>query len=425
MSSTAKASLGPVLLVNFIGTLGYTIAIPFLVFLVTRFGGDAVVYGIVASTYSFFQFLGAPILGRWSDRFGRRKILLLSQAGTCFSWILFGIALFLPENIKVEIGARALSLPLLIILIARAFDGLTGGNISVANAYVADISNDENRSKNFGRMGIASNLGMVLGPAIASILGATALGEVVPIAAAAGISFVGIVFIAFRLPESVRCPKGHHARHDAAQTAGQETRDCVRAHQQSKHPMGELLRTPEIGAVVALNFVIMASFSFFYTAFPINAATRLGWTVAELGAFFATLSLMLVIVQGPVLGWLSSRTNERQRIIAGLAILSGNFALMQLASPVALYIAAGLFALGNGVMWPSMVSTVSKAGGDELQGAVQGLAGSAGSLASVVGLALGGIAYEAIGPWTFLISAAFALLALGMAIGTLRRPAFA
>ena len=147
----------PILLVNFIGTLGYSIILPFLVVLVIRLGGNELVYGIMGATYSFFQLLGAPILGDWSDRYGRKKILLLSQAGTFLAWILFVIALLIPNTILAEVnssifGVFVLTIPLLVLFSARALDGITGGNVSVANAYLADISSDDNRKSNFGKM---------------------------------------------------------------------------------------------------------------------------------------------------------------------------------------------------------------------------------------------------------------------------------
>src|ERR687892_2377252 len=184
-----KISLFPLLLINFTGTIGFSIVLPFLVFLVTDFGGNAILYGILAATYPAFQLIGSPILGRWSDTYGRKKILLLSHAGTLAGWIIFLVALFLPVNnlLNIDImviGTFAITLPLAVLFLARAIDGLTGGNVSVADAYVADISSDENRSRNFGKMGMASNLGFVIGPAIAGILGATIYGEVLPVSVA-------------------------------------------------------------------------------------------------------------------------------------------------------------------------------------------------------------------------------------------------
>lgn len=163
---------------NFVGTLGFSIVVPFLVFLVTQWGGNALVYGLIGATYSAFQLIGAPILGRWSDRYGRRKILLLSQLGTLVSWIIFLIAFFVPVRILGDIdsttlGQFTLTLPLVLLFLARAADGITGGNISVANAYLADITDEEDRSRNFGRMALSGNLGFVLGPALAGLLGAT------------------------------------------------------------------------------------------------------------------------------------------------------------------------------------------------------------------------------------------------------------
>ena len=176
MTSLVKQpSLFPLLLVNFVGTLGFSIVLPFLVFVVMKFGGNAIVYGLLAATYPAFQLIGAPILGKWSDIYGRKKVLLLSNIGTAVGWILFLFALFLPaEKSSIDIvffGTFVFILPLLILFLARAIDGITGGNISIANAYLADISSDSTRSKKFGKMAISSNLGFILGPALAGILG--------------------------------------------------------------------------------------------------------------------------------------------------------------------------------------------------------------------------------------------------------------
>jgi len=169
-----QVSIFPLLLSNFIGTMGFSIVLPFLVFLVIEFGGNSLVYGILAAIYPVFQLIGAPLLGRWSDSIGRKKVLLISNGGTFVGWVVFLIALFVPVwNIysvnSVILGTFVITLPLIILFLARALDGITGGNISVANAYLADISTDKSRSKNFGKMAISSNLGFIVGPALAGI----------------------------------------------------------------------------------------------------------------------------------------------------------------------------------------------------------------------------------------------------------------
>jgi len=207
MASLVKQpSLFPLFLVNFVGTLGFSIVLPFLVFVVMKFGGNAIVYGLLAATYPAFQLIGAPILGKWSDIYGRKKILLLSNVGTAVGWILFLFALFLPsEKSSIQIaflGTFVIAVPLLILFLARATDGITGGNISIANAYLADVSSDSTRSKNFGKMAISSNLGSILGPALAGILGGTIYGAILPVLAALILSLVTILVIAFLLRES-------------------------------------------------------------------------------------------------------------------------------------------------------------------------------------------------------------------------------
>ena len=134
-SINKQIPLYPLLLSNFIGTLGFSIVLPFLIFLVMDFGGNAIVYGILAAVYPAFQLIGAPILGRWSDIYGRKKVLLVSHGGTLIGWLFFLFALFLPvENLfrinSALFGTFIITLPLVMLFLARSIDGITGGNIS-------------------------------------------------------------------------------------------------------------------------------------------------------------------------------------------------------------------------------------------------------------------------------------------------------
>ena len=401
-----RPPLFPILLVNFIGTLGFSIVIPFLVYLVTRFGGNAVVYGIVGATYPTFQLIGSPMLGRWSDRIGRRRTLLISQLGTLAAWLLFALALALPMRQLVELGGFALSLPLAVLFAARALDGLTGGNISVANAYLADITEESERSKNFGRMGVSSNLGFVIGPALATVLGALADPERAAVWFAIGISAVASVLIWRLLPESQPCTTLAPHRRGMRRTAGHEPVDCTRVEAARRSGLREVLAQPAVARLLVLYFLVFLAFSQFYVSFPVRAAGDLGWSVGRTGTFFATLSVAMVLVQGPLLSWLSPRVPERLLIFAGSLSLGVAFFMLTSTDLVVIFSAALFFALGNGTMWPTLQSVLSRAASPTLQGATQGYAGAVGSLANIAGLLVGGVVYARFGGWSFVGAAA-------------------
>lgn len=411
MTRTGKQIL-PILLVNFTGTLGFSIVLPFLVFLVMDFGGNAIVFGILSAMYPTFQLIGAPMLGRWSDIYGRKKILLISNVGTFFGWLLFLFALLLPISNLFDvsfslIGTFVITLPLLMLFVARAIDGITGGNMSVANAYLADISSNEDRSKNFGKMAISSNLGFIIGPALAGVLGGTIYGEILPVLAAILISLVTLIVIPLTLKESKRLSSRMQIfeRGTVRKVFAHECKDCFDSRENNKLTFKEVLKLEHIPFLLLVYFFIFLGFNIFYTSFPIHAVAGLNWSVTQIGIFFVVLSGIMVAVQGPVLRKALTRFSEQKLVILGNMILGINFLLFISNNVILLYAAAVLFAIGNGLMWPSFMSILSYRAGTTHQGAVQGLAGSFGSLASIIGLTIGGILYSLFGSTTFLVSA--------------------
>jgi MFS family permease len=369
-----RTSIFPILTVNFVGTLGFSIVLPSLVFLVTSFGGNALVYGLVGATYSFFQLVGAPILGRWSDRYGRRRILLLSAAGTCPSWAIFLVAIEAPGRPLASVdspllGAFTLTVPLAMLFVARALAGLTGGDVSIANAYLADISAERNRSENFGRMAVSSNLGFVAGPTLAGLLGAMGMGELLPVVAALVASAFAAWLIAFRLPDAT---------------------PCVLASDPEKVNVRKL---------------------------PLYAVTGIHWSLTEIGVYFGVMALMMALVQGPTLTRLSKTWPNRKLVLLGSILLAASFVFFTSGSVWIIYLGTAFLAAGNGLMWPSLLAVLSGLASRDVQGAVQGFASSLGATASIAGLLIGGLLYHNVGSGVFLISAA--VVALTCALSSL------
>jgi DHA1 family tetracycline resistance protein-like MFS transporter len=426
--ATRPVSILPILTVNFIGTLGYAIVLPFLVFVVVRLGGNAVVYGVIGATYSFFQLIGAPLLGRWSDRIGRKRVLVVSQLGTFVSWGIFLVALALPTTVMTSVDAPALgrftlTVPLLVLFIARALDGITGGNVSVANAYLADITSDAERSTNFGRLAISSNLGYVVGPALAGLLGATAVGERLPVIAAFLVSGVATGIIVTTLHETRPCVlTGKLGTTTVRDILGGDHKECYRIRHANVSG-SQVLRLPHVGLLLVLQCLVFLAFNFYYVAFPMYASTALRWTLGEVGVYFAVMSVMMALIQGPVLQRLSKRFGDRWLVVGGSLVLGAGFALFSSSSTAVIYLGTFCVALGNGLMWPSLLAVLSKATTRDVQGAVQGFAGSVNAVASIAGLLVGGALYQYLGARVFLLSALVTGFVAALGIGVPSTPA--
>ncbi|WP_406661122.1 MFS transporter [Methanolobus sp. ZRKC3] len=414
---STKISIFPIMMVNFIGTLGLSLVLPFLVFLVERFGGNALIYGILASMYPAFQLVGAPLLGKWSDVYGRKKILFFSQAGTLASWLIFMFALLIPVVSVLDVSSNSLgkftiTIPLILLFVARAFDGLTGGNVSVANAYVADITSEEDRSKNFGRMSVSMNLGFIAGPALAGLLSVTIYGELLPVLAAVIISFIGTVLIALFLQESKECIQSfNNKKNNVKKLLAYEFGNCNESGKGPQPKLKDALKLDHIPFMLVVYFLVFLGFNMFYTAFPVHAIDNLKWSVADMGIYFSVLSLMLVVVEGPVLSYVSRFFSDARLAIFGAVVLASNFVLLSYSDFYLTYLAAVLFAIGNGFMWPSMQSILSRLAGREHQGVVQGVSASFTGIASIIGLIGGGFLYEMLGSGTFFVAATMVYLA--------------
>jgi predicted MFS family arabinose efflux permease len=263
-------------------------------------------------------------------------------------------------------------------------------------------------------MAASANIGFIVGPAFAGILGGTALNELLPVIAAMLISLAAIFVIAF-MPESKQCVISKPVDEQRTKKIfGQEHKECYQMEGAGKASFRDVIKLENIPFILVLYFAIFLAFNFFYVAFPVHAVQGLEWSLFKLGIFFSVLSLIMVCVQGPILSKISDKFSDSVLTIAGSIILALGFFLFISMNEVLIFLGVVGFSFGNGIMWPSFLSILSKAAGDKYQGAVQGYASSAGSLASIIGLVAGGIVYGLVGVQTFLISGILILVIFGL-----------
>jgi multidrug resistance protein len=368
----------------FIDLLGFGIIIPLLPFYAESFGASAFAIGLLGTSYSLMQFLFSPIWGRWSDRIGRKPIILVGLLGSCLSYVML-----------------ALADSLAMLFIARIVGGIAGANIPTAQAYIADVTTLENRAKGMGLVGAAFGLGFIFGPALGGLL--SRFSPQTPMWFAGALCLANFVAAWFLLPES------------RAASATTRTLGRIEAF---RHAM----TSPTLLLVLALYFIVTMAFSGFEATFALFSEARFGYTATSIGFLFAFIGVVLAIVQGVLVGRAVKRIGERRLIPIAIFLIAASIGTIPFVWNVPTLLAAlGLLAVGMGFNNPALSSLVSRLTHADDQGGILGLASSLASLGRVVGPAWGGYLYDAYGMTTpYLSSSALIFFAFVVAFAGLR-----
>jgi len=345
----------------FIDLVGFGIVIPVLPFYAegTAFNATPRTVGLLFASYSIMQLIFSPILGGLSDKHGRRPVLLLSIIGTGIGFLVLGLAT-----------------TVWMLFIGRILDGITGGNISTAQAYIADVTTEENRAKGMGLIGAAFGLGFIFGPAIGGIL--SHWGIHVPFFFAAALCFANAVLLFFTLPETVTAD--HPAKHSAA--GGRSLGHIIAS-----------LKQPKLAGVLIIYFLFIVAFSIMTSAFSFYTMFRFGYDAQHTGYLFAYVGVIAVIIQGGLIGRLVKRFGELPLVIVGALCFAISLFAVPFVGPAAgglgaLLLGGGVFSMGNSLATPALTSLASKSAGPEKQGIILGVTQSTASLARVVGPSL-------------------------------------
>jgi len=340
-----------IFLTIFVNLVGFGIIIPLLPFYAETFGASPLVIGMLFAVFSLCQLVAAPVLGDVSDRYGRRPVLVFSLLGTVVSFVMLAVA----HSITM-------------LFLARIVDGLSGGNISTARAYVADITEPKDRARAYGLIGAAFGLGFIFGPALGGVL--AVISYTAPIWAAAAITLVATLMAWLWLPETVH-----------------------RAHAGVGNPftyLPELLRRASVGRMLVIDFVYWFSFAIFQTTFALFGQRRFGWDAPHIGYILAIFATFGVLVQVSVVGRVSRALGDRRTLVTGLGLAALGLAGAALARTVPLFIVAlAPAALGMGLASPTLLSLISTSVPRGEQGLAQGAAGALESLGRTAGPVFG------------------------------------
>jgi MFS transporter, DHA1 family, tetracycline resistance protein len=369
-----KSVLFPVFLVVFVDLLSFSLILPLMPYIAANYGLDPFFVGLLLATYPIGQVFGTPILGRLSDRFGRKPILLLSVGGTFIALITLGLTLWLNPT-----GA------IMIIFATRLFDGLTGGNITVAQSYISDVTTPENRAKGLGMIGAAFGLGFIFGPAIGGFM--SQWGYQVPALFAASLSFTNLVLISAILPESLSV----------------ETREKLRHSEKTKFSLRilkEALDKPIVGPLLHSRVYYSIAHGIFQTIFALYAQQRLNLNAAQTGLVLGYVGILVVIVQVGFIGKLTKKYTETQLMRSSSLILAMSYVLWALApNLIILMIVLIPISAASGILNTVLRSALTKSVSREEIGGILGLSSSLESMTSIVTPILGGFLVDSIGTW--------------------------
>ena len=363
--------------------LGLTIILPLLPFYAEHFGASPATVGLLVSTYAFFQLLSGPILGRLSDRMGRRPLLLVSQIGTFLGFLLL-----------------AASNRLWMVFLSRIIDGSTAGNLSLAQAYIADVTRPEERAKSFALIGIAFGMGFLVGPGISGYL--SQFGYQYPILVAAGLSLTSIVCTYFLLPSSTP----HHEEGEPKRFTILDWSNYLR-----------YFRMPHVSSLLWQFLAFAFTFSAFMSGFALFAERRFTWNghafgAKEVGYVFAYVGFLGILLQGGLIGRLVKKFGEARLIRAGFLVAAVGLAALAFTHTVpALLVFAALASAGTGVLRPALTSLLTQTTPRAEQGTVLGLTQSLNSLSQIIAPFFAGmlIDHQLLAGWALLAAATAAL----------------
>jgi len=384
MNKTFRSPLFLMALTIFIDIAGFGLILPLLPFWAEHLGANPTEVGLILTIYALAQFIFTPILGSLSDRFGRKPIIIASLLIEAFSLALTGFA-----------GS------LVVLLIARFIGGIGASNIGSAQAVVADVTPPEGRARGMGMIGAAIGLGFVIGPAIGGIL--SPIGPAVPFIVAMVVALINALLVLLFLPETRKV-------REISTTHASST------EQQGILPsgLGQLLRNKTLTRLIVINLLFTTAFTAMEAVFALFSQHMFGWTAKENGYIFAYVGIIIVIMQGGLIGRLVKRFGEQKLLIAGLLMLTLGLVLLPFSSTLAvMLIALGILSAGNGAVTPTVSALLSLTSPRDAQGKVLGLSQGIASLGRIVGPLVAGSIFSLIGPGApFILGGVLSFLAL-------------